>query len=445
MFDSELEQCLELTEKWLNLDIAKIKKTILLNGEHELWWVKVSYNSILPNSLLDTFKSLEKLISKKAKRSIAKRAQSKNANTKAQDQPEKLYWDLNQNENQVLERPFVGLSQTDFLFYVRPWENDVSELDGALAFIGREGGQSGSMNKTGFAFENRKMNGDQLFEGRRVAISDISQSVGGGQWIDIVGRGKTIFAAKNINGKHELIYIARNSTPKNNKSQNFSLDIDSHSNNQNFTSYSIKKYDTVQKLHVLENFLIVQKNKTQIEAIEIADVLSFSNSLEHSNKTSNGFRNRDEKPKERTKKIYTHEFSIENGIRKITSGREHCVVLSETQKLYGFGANRFNQLSPSNPEDSEHSLITNNKETQKIRKLENLRYQFQQLESFDYEVIENVFCGGYLTLIQTRKGSIQLMGRLNKQTLFKYAREIKIENGNFDNNKTGINHFLRFI
>ena len=362
---------------------------------------------------------------------MAKKKQSKMS--KNNEEIEKTYWESNNNEQEELERPFLGLRRSEFLFYVRPWEHDELEVEGALAYIGSGGNQSRSMNRTGFAFDNRKMRGDEMFEGKRVAITDISASVGQGRIIDVVGRGKSIYVAKDYNGGHKLVYIARGikeeqecATPESRYKSTPRSKI------ENFTSYSLKKFERVHKLLMLDNFLIIQKNKIDLEVVETAKVKLYARSLSESNKTSNGFRNRDEKTTHQLSKVDGHQFSIENGIKKITSGREHCVILTETQELFGFGANRYNELSPDSPEETDSSSVLTNKESTKVHKMEGTGFQFQQLNAFDYEVIENVYCGGYLTLIQTRKGSIQLMGRLNKQTQFKYAREVKIESGDFN-------------
>ena len=63
-----------------------------------------------------------------------------------------------------------------------------------------------------------------------------------------------------------------------------------------------------------------------------------------------------------------------------------------------------------------------------MRDLEsNIMFNFEQLESFDYEVVDDVFCGGNLTLVKTRTGSFQMMGKLTKKLLFRYPRNVRID------------------
>lgn len=187
------------------------------------------------------------------------------------------------------------------------------------------------------------------------------------------------------------------------------------------------------------------------------------------------------------REISSQNYQIKDRIKKISAGNEHCVILTQNQTLLGFGKNSFHELSPEislnqsqsrvyggkwdeNLGNVDHSkernesrlttlhraekqmlksvndgdLLNTDSESSKIRSTDslerksgsqshfnnlesNIMFNFEQLESFDYEVVDDVFCGGNLTLVKTRKGSFQMMGKLTKKLLFRYPRNVKID------------------
>ena len=108
--------------------------------------------------------------------------------------------------------------------------------------------------------------------------------------------------------------------------------------------------------------------------------------------------------KEKEKGSEIKKLELPQQIKKVTVGDKHCLVLTKQKELYGLGENGELQLGLDFKAD-ESELV--------------------KIDTFDFEIIEDVFAGPLFSLLVNNKAEIEVIGKLTSEVKYDFPTQLR--------------------